>query len=95
MPNKLFYWKSKQDPPMTTTRMAEILGIKQGWASTLVNQEDVDLTNRCSYDVAIRIELLTDGEVTVEDMMLPEGELEELRKYIITERSKRLKKVYV
>jgi hypothetical protein len=81
MSNKLMEWKKKQ-PRLTTNELAFLLDITPGWASTLLNQEKPSRDRRCSYNLALRIQVLTKGEVSVSDMMSPKEEVKSVRRQI-------------
>lgn len=79
MVNKFLAWKNRQDPPISTGRIAEILGISAGWVSTLLNQSVSSIDRRCSYDLALKISLMTGGEVQISDMMTPPQEMRQVK----------------
>lgn len=82
MVNKFLAWKKRQDPPITTNKIAEILDISPGWVSTLLNQKERGGGRRCSYDLALKISLMTGGEVEISDMMSDAQDVRQVRQEI-------------
>lgn len=82
MVNKFQAWKDRQDPKLTTNQIAEILGTSPGWVSTLLNRNEEDKSRRCSYDLAVKIWLMTGGDVSITELMTPPEDLYRLKKQI-------------
>jgi len=80
--NKFLQWKKRQDPPISTGDLAKILETTPGWVSTLLNQPEDAIVRRCSFDLALKIWILTRGEVKIVDMMTSPAELHRLRQRI-------------
>ena len=88
MINKLAAWKQRQMPKLTTNQIAKILDVQPGWVSTLLNQPDESIERRCSYDLALKIQFMTGGDVNIEEMMTTPSEYKRIR----TEIRRRYKK---
>ena len=84
MTNKFAAWKDRQKPKITTNQIAAILGVRPGWVSTLLNQPDESRyrrpgERRCSYDLALKIQFMTGGDVNIEEMMTSPSDYKRIR----------------
>jgi hypothetical protein len=82
MINKFAAWKMKHEPKVTTNQIAKILGVSRGWVSTLLNQPDENIQRRCSFDLALKIQLMTGGDVSIEELMISPGDYLRIKKEV-------------